>query len=444
MADVFISYKREDREQARLIADALKALKYEVWWDIELLPGQKFSQEIKEIITGARAAIVLWSKAAVNSPYVLDEAALARSCGILVPAKLDDCEMPLGFGGYHTLDLSNWHKTLDSNELQPLIKAVEYKIGVKKSSKKPQAKKNAHDPEVEALFWRQISERENQSFKEYQLYLEKYGENAMFSDLAKLRINALLDAKDSSSKLSVKQLFAIVTTVIGILTAVVTLVIKSGEVVKLFTKKEADVQLVTSPKNTPDIKSAFQTETSSKSLNKINPKTDMNTKLKTLTGPSTKSQPITYKIPTSKKSSVNISLTPKVPEGTTTKHQSITDNKLTSEDKSKNNSKVTVERNSKPEFLLRSIKYEIRYSIDNKLKANVIEKIFKDKGLNVDAIPLNNIPKNLSNKIYYPKGAIDIVILLQNTIKEISYFDLIEYKSTDNDKIESVRINVGN
>ncbi len=39
MADVFISYKREDRELAERLAHALEQLGFDVWWDFDLLAG---------------------------------------------------------------------------------------------------------------------------------------------------------------------------------------------------------------------------------------------------------------------------------------------------------------------------------------------------------------------------------------------------------------------
>lgn len=62
MTDVFISYKREDRERARELAEAIAAKGYDVWWDVELLPGAKLSDEIKSVIRPAKAAIVLWAE----------------------------------------------------------------------------------------------------------------------------------------------------------------------------------------------------------------------------------------------------------------------------------------------------------------------------------------------------------------------------------------------
>ena len=50
MSDVFISYKREERGQPRVIAKAVASRGYDTWWDVELLPGDKFADEIEAVI----------------------------------------------------------------------------------------------------------------------------------------------------------------------------------------------------------------------------------------------------------------------------------------------------------------------------------------------------------------------------------------------------------
>ena len=46
MADVFISYKREERDAVQIIADTLGDLKVDVWFDRRLTVGGGFDEEI--------------------------------------------------------------------------------------------------------------------------------------------------------------------------------------------------------------------------------------------------------------------------------------------------------------------------------------------------------------------------------------------------------------
>jgi hypothetical protein len=55
MADVFVSYKREDRAAAQRLAQALSQLGFDVWWDFELLSGQAYRTVIREIELDTKA-----------------------------------------------------------------------------------------------------------------------------------------------------------------------------------------------------------------------------------------------------------------------------------------------------------------------------------------------------------------------------------------------------
>ncbi|MBX9746780.1 MAG: toll/interleukin-1 receptor domain-containing protein, partial [Hyphomonadaceae bacterium] len=131
MADVFISYKREDRRVAERISIALEQLGFNVWWDFELLSGDEFRRVIEKVIDQCAATLVLWSQLSRESTFVVDEATYARAQGKLCPARIDDCRLPLGFGGDHVIDLSNWDGELGHDGLQQILRALEAKTGKK-------------------------------------------------------------------------------------------------------------------------------------------------------------------------------------------------------------------------------------------------------------------------------------------------------------------------
>ena len=106
--DVFISYAREDRECAQWVATGLLAAGQTVWWDRQLAGGQDFGDAIAQRLAEARLVLVLWSSASVASGFVRDESARARDAGKLLPVRIDDVPLPLGFGTLHTLDLLDW------------------------------------------------------------------------------------------------------------------------------------------------------------------------------------------------------------------------------------------------------------------------------------------------------------------------------------------------
>ena len=121
-ADVFLSYSREDRLVAEVVASQLGLFGYDVWWDRDLISGSDYEQVIQRQLASARAVVVLWSHTSVNSGWVRDEAATAVERRVLVPAMLarNDGAMPtvpLGFRSLHTIPLN-----LD--DPRELVKAV--------------------------------------------------------------------------------------------------------------------------------------------------------------------------------------------------------------------------------------------------------------------------------------------------------------------------------
>jgi hypothetical protein len=100
MSDVFISYKKEERATAELLARRLTEAGYDVWRDAAILAGQPFEKVITAALDGAKAVVILWSRKAVLSKWVLAEAAEAYNQDKPVPAIIDDVahsELPLTY-----------------------------------------------------------------------------------------------------------------------------------------------------------------------------------------------------------------------------------------------------------------------------------------------------------------------------------------------------------
>lgn len=121
MADVFISYKQEERERVRAIAEGLRAMKIDVWFDADLEPGAAFAETIQRELHACAAQIVCWSSTATASQWVNGEAEIGRQRGVLVPVFLERCAPNPPFNMMHGEDLSafggeagheGWTKTL--------------------------------------------------------------------------------------------------------------------------------------------------------------------------------------------------------------------------------------------------------------------------------------------------------------------------------------------
>ncbi|HEX3676110.1 MAG TPA: TIR domain-containing protein, partial [Sphingomicrobium sp.] len=120
MADVFVSYKREDAAKVRRLVGALRNDGLDVWWDEDIPPSAPWETTIEKALAEAKAVIVCWSPASVTSENVRSEARLAREDGRLIQVFVSPCSPPLFFGERQGVDLSSWR----GGEKDPRITAV--------------------------------------------------------------------------------------------------------------------------------------------------------------------------------------------------------------------------------------------------------------------------------------------------------------------------------
>lgn len=125
MADVFISYKREERAQVERIAERLKGLGLSVWFDSRLPSGESFDEEINREIHDAKCVLVCWSPGAVQSQWVRAEAAIGRERDVLATVTLAPTRLYPPFNLIHSIDLSKW----DGRDTDPAWLATIGRIG---------------------------------------------------------------------------------------------------------------------------------------------------------------------------------------------------------------------------------------------------------------------------------------------------------------------------
>ena len=84
MADIFLSYAKEDREVARKLATLLENAGWIIWWDRRIPAGRTWHDVLEEALREMRCMVVLWSSHSIDSDWVKEEAeearARARSC----------------------------------------------------------------------------------------------------------------------------------------------------------------------------------------------------------------------------------------------------------------------------------------------------------------------------------------------------------------------------
>ena len=134
MADVFVSYKAEDRRRVKPLVEALQADGFTVWWDEQIGGGAAWRHAIETELNAAKCVIVAWSKRSVGADgtFVQDEATRAQQRHVYVPVTIDKVHLPLGFGETQALPLTGWHGDRSDPHYQAVLSAVQRNAGAKR------------------------------------------------------------------------------------------------------------------------------------------------------------------------------------------------------------------------------------------------------------------------------------------------------------------------
>jgi TPR repeat protein len=131
MTDVFLSYSSKDRERVRPIRDALAAAGYDVFWDIDIPPGENWDALIRRRMMKASTVVVCWSRNSAASMNVQHEAAIAREDGKLTPVFLEPMkaiELPMGFYNTQAVSLDGWTGQEGHPGFETLIRVINARL----------------------------------------------------------------------------------------------------------------------------------------------------------------------------------------------------------------------------------------------------------------------------------------------------------------------------
>ena len=135
MADVFVSYKAEDRRRIKPLVEALQSEGFSVWWDEQIGGGAAWRHAIEAELNSAHCVIVAWSKHSVgmDGTFVQDEATRAQERHVYVPVLIDKVHLPLGFGETQALPLVGWRGDRSDPRYQAICSAVQRLAGDKEA-----------------------------------------------------------------------------------------------------------------------------------------------------------------------------------------------------------------------------------------------------------------------------------------------------------------------
>jgi TolB-like protein/Tfp pilus assembly protein PilF len=134
MADVFVSYKAEDRRRVRPLVEAVEAEGLSVWWDAQIGGGDEWRQSIERELESAKCVLVVWSKRSTQPEgrFVRDEASRAMERGVYLPVRIDNVRLPLGFGETQALALTGWKASREDARYKAVLAAVRATVAGKR------------------------------------------------------------------------------------------------------------------------------------------------------------------------------------------------------------------------------------------------------------------------------------------------------------------------
>ncbi|MEZ5972891.1 MAG: TIR domain-containing protein [Hyphomonadaceae bacterium] len=195
MAEIFVSYKSEDRAKARLVADSLAAEGLDVWWDPALQAGEDYQETIDRNLREALVVVVLWSQKSAKSRWVRSEATVGDNFGALAPVKIEPCDLPTAFLLVQTADLTQWSGDRDDPAWREFVGDVVAKRTKRLSAAGASGRASAPDAEaIEGIFWQSI--KDSTDVADFRSYQRRYP-HGHFAEIAANRIATLESARRS-------------------------------------------------------------------------------------------------------------------------------------------------------------------------------------------------------------------------------------------------------
>lgn len=132
MADVFLSYARQEADRAVEICRSLEALGLSTFFDVDGLDaGDPWPDRLDDELKSAGAVVSLWSPYALSRQWVRRECAVGETRGVLLPAIVEavtDIDVPARFVDLQRVDLSDFHGQSDHAGWRSLVRSLARKL----------------------------------------------------------------------------------------------------------------------------------------------------------------------------------------------------------------------------------------------------------------------------------------------------------------------------
>lgn len=111
MAEIFVSYKTEDRPRIAHLVSALRDAGFDIWWDQDIPAGGGWRETIAAELDAANLCVVAWSQSSTGGGgrFVREEAERAAGRGAYLGVLIDPVMPPFGFAEWQSIDLSRWN-----------------------------------------------------------------------------------------------------------------------------------------------------------------------------------------------------------------------------------------------------------------------------------------------------------------------------------------------
>ena len=144
MADIFLSYSREDEARIKPLVSEFEAQGWSVFWDRRIPAGETWRSYIGSALKDAHCIVVAWSKYSIESQWVIEEADEGRERKVLVPLLLDKVQPPHGFRGIQAADISDWHAGESSERFDELVGDLKRALGTQSKQRQTEFQPREH------------------------------------------------------------------------------------------------------------------------------------------------------------------------------------------------------------------------------------------------------------------------------------------------------------